>query len=136
MRDLAPRFDLQEVRYDPWAFQRSAQTLEKAGLPMREYPQSLPNLTAMSTNLYELMKGGNFIAYPDAAIRQAVQHAVAVETSRGLKIAKEKASHKIDIVVAMAMAALATVESAGYVFDPEQVEQVVIAKPAHTFRLR
>jgi hypothetical protein len=110
VRDYARRFRVREVRYDPWQFARSAQTLSKAGIKMIEFPQSLPNLTAMSTNLYELLKGENLIAYPDADIRLAVQRAVAVETSRGLKISKEKASHKIDVLVALAIAALGSVE--------------------------
>jgi hypothetical protein len=36
---------------------------------------------------------------------------VALETSRGWRIAKEKQSHKIDVVVALAMAALGAVRS-------------------------
>ncbi len=40
----------------------------------------------------------------------AISRAVAKESSRGLKIAKEKASHKIDVVVAMAMAALGAMQ--------------------------
>lgn len=110
IRDYARRFRIRKVLYDPWQFQRSAQALAKAGLPMEEYPQSMPNLTAMSTNLYELLKGGNLIAYPDPDVRLAVQRAVAVETSRGLKISKEKASHKIDVLVALAIAALGAVQ--------------------------
>ena len=39
------------------------------------------------------------IAYPDAAMRLAISRAVAVETSRGWRISKEKQSHKIDVVV-------------------------------------
>jgi hypothetical protein len=39
-----------------------------------------------------------------------MQRAVAKETSRGIKIAKEKTAHKIDIVVAIAMAALGAIE--------------------------
>jgi len=99
------------VRFDPWQFARSAQTLAKLGLPMLEFPQSIPNLTAMTVNLYELLKGGNLEAYPDPGIRLAIQHAVTVETSRGLKLAKEKASHKIDVLVALAMAALGVVQN-------------------------
>ena len=49
--------------------------------------------------------------YPDDEIRLAVQRAIAVEGSRGWKIAKEKTSHKIDIVVALAQAALAAVQN-------------------------
>lgn len=108
--DFVKRFRVREVRYDPWGFQRSAQTLSKRGVNMVEFPQTVPNLTAMSQNLYELLKGGNLIAYPDDDIRLAIQRAVAVESSRGLKIDKAKASHKIDVVVALAMAALGVVE--------------------------
>ena len=64
----------------------------------------------MGSNLYELIKGGGIVVYPDEQIRLAVSRAVAVESPRGWRIAKEKVSHKIDVVVALAMAALAAVE--------------------------
>jgi hypothetical protein len=44
--------------------------------------------------------------YPDSAIRLAISQAVVVESPRGKRIAKEKQSHKIDVVIALAMAAL------------------------------
>ena len=43
-------------------------------------------------------------------MRLAVQRSIAVETPRGWRIAKEKASHKIDVVVALGMAALGAVQ--------------------------
>ncbi|MGA6972797.1 MAG: hypothetical protein WBY93_14270, partial [Candidatus Binatus sp.] len=74
------------------------------------------------TNLFEAIKGGNFVAYPDDDIRLAVSRCVAIETSRGWRIAKEKASHKIDVIVALAQAALGAVQqgqvSAEYAFIP------------------
>lgn len=109
VRDYAKRFSVTEVRYDPWQFARSAQTLAKEGLPMSEFPQSVPNLTRASQNLYELLKGQNLTAYPDDDIRRAISHAVARETSRGWRIAKEKQAHKIDVVVALGMAALGAI---------------------------
>lgn len=108
--ELNDRFNLKEVRYDPYQFHRSAVTLSKAGVPMVEFPQSLPNLTAASQNLYELIKGANLMVYPDPAMRLSVQRAVALETSRGWRITKEKSAHKIDVVVALAQAALGAVE--------------------------
>src|SRR5207253_6157361 len=81
-----------------------------AGVPMREFAQSVPNLTEASTNLYELVKAGNLMAYRDDALRLAVHRAVAVETARGWKISKKTASHRIDVVVALAMAALGAVQ--------------------------
>src|SRR5262249_5195479 len=79
-------------------------------LPMVEFAQSVPNLTEASTNLYELVKGRNLVVYPDDDLRRAMHQAVALETSRGWRIAKEKAAHKIDVVVALAQAALGSVK--------------------------
>ena len=108
--DLNRRFDVAQVNYDPYQLVRSAQALTKQGVNMVEYAQTIPNLTAMSQNLFELIKHGNIVLYPDEQLRKAASQAVAVETSRGWRIAKEKASHKIDVVVALAMSALVTVE--------------------------
>jgi phage terminase large subunit-like protein len=109
--DLHKKFNLQEVRYDPYQMVSSAQRLQATGVPMVEFPQSVPNLTEASNNLYELIKGRNLIVYPDADIKAAVNHAVAIETARGWRITKEKASHKIDLVIALAQAALGAVKN-------------------------
>jgi hypothetical protein len=109
LRAFKKRFRVREVRYDPYQMQAVAQRLQREGVPMIEFPQSVPNLTEASTNLYELIKARNLVVYPDEAIRLAVQRAVAVETPRGWRIAKEKQSHKIDVVVALGMAALGAV---------------------------
>ena len=87
-----------------------SQRLVKRGVKMVEYPQSVPNITEASTNLYELIKAGNLVVYPDEDMRLAIQRAVALEVPRGWKITKEKSAHKIDIVVALGMAALGAVE--------------------------
>src|SRR5438105_193497 len=109
MLTLLVRFYLGEVRYDPYQMASTAQRLTAEGLPMIEYPQTSGNLTAMGNNLYEVIKGRNIICYADDGMRLAIQRAVAVENARGWRIAKEKQSHKIDIVVALAMAALGAV---------------------------
>jgi phage terminase large subunit-like protein len=77
---------------------------------MEEFPQSMPNLTAALRNLYELIKSQGISLYPDDEIRRAISRAVAKEGARGWRIAKEQTSHKIDIVVALAQAALAAVQ--------------------------
>jgi hypothetical protein len=108
--DLSQRFTLREVRFDPFQMASTAQRLSRAGIPMVEFPQSVPNLTRMGQNLFELIKGRNLSAYADEAMRTSVSRTVAVETARGWRIAKEKVSHKIDVVVALAMGALAAIE--------------------------
>jgi phage terminase large subunit-like protein len=110
VKELCGRFSVRGVYYDPYQMTSVAQRLATAGLPMREYTQTTDHLTAIGSNLYELIKGGNIVLYPDAAIKLALNRAVAKETPRGWKITKEKQSHKIDVVIAMAMAALAAVE--------------------------
>ena len=104
------RFDVREVRFDPYQLVSVAQRLSLRGVRMVEFPQTVGNLTEASSNLYEVIKGRNLIAYEDADIRLAISRAVALETSRGWRIAKEKQSHKIDVVVALAQAALGAVQ--------------------------
>jgi phage terminase large subunit-like protein len=113
LRDLHKRFNISKILFDPFQMVSSSQRLTQAGLPIEEYPQSVPNLTAASQNLYELINSGGLVVYPDEAMRLAVSRAIAIETSRGWRIAKEKQSHKIDVVVALAMSALAAVRGQG-----------------------
>ena len=117
--DLARRFKLVKLVFDPHQFASSSQRLTRAGIKVEAFEQTVPNLTAASQNLYELVTGHNLIAYPDKILRLAVSRAVALETSRGWRIAKEKQSHKIDIVVALAMAAYACVEDQNKPHHPQ-----------------
>ena len=110
---LSECFRVREVRFDPYQMVSVAQRLSRMGLPMIEFAQSLPNLTLMGDNLFELIKAGNLMLYPDDDMRTAALRAVASESARGWKIAKEKQSHKIDVIVALAMAALGAVEQKG-----------------------
>jgi phage terminase large subunit-like protein len=113
MLALHSRFNLQQALFDPYQMQASAQRLQREGIEIEEFPQTVSNLTEASQNLYELIKGRNLAVYPDDATRLAISRAVAVESSRGWRIAKEKQAHKIDVVVALAMAALCCVKAQG-----------------------
>ena len=108
--ELKGRFAVRGVYYDPYQMAAVAQRLQQRGLRMEEFPQTVGKLTAASQNLFELIKSSGLSVYPDDDIRLSVQRAVALETTRGWRIAKEKTSHKIDIVVALAMACLAAVQ--------------------------
>lgn len=126
IRDFARRFDVREVRFDPYQMQAVAQRLMREGVRMVEFAQSVPNLTESSTNLYELVKGRGIVFYPDADIRLAFNRAVALETTRGWRIAKEKASHKIDVVVALAMSAHAAVHEGAAVQGPMKIDESLL----------
>jgi phage terminase large subunit-like protein len=109
--DWHSRFTLQACVFDPYQMASSAQTLLRHGVVMTEFPQTLPRLTKMSENLYTLLKGRNLLLYRDQEIHTAISRTIATEGSRGWKLDKAKQSHKIDITVAIAMAALAAVEA-------------------------
>jgi phage terminase large subunit-like protein len=103
--NLSHRFAVRRILFDPYQMQATAQRLQKRGLPIMEFPQSSPNLTIASQNLYELVESRGLVLYPDAAMRLAASRAIAIETARGWRIAKEKQSHKIDVIIALGMAA-------------------------------
>jgi phage terminase large subunit-like protein len=104
------RYALRGVWFDPYQMAAVAQRLQKAGIRMVEFAQTQSNLIAIGSNLFELIKSSNLIVYPAAELQLAISHAVAKETSRGFMITKEKQAHKIDVVVALAMATYAAVQ--------------------------
>lgn len=110
---LKQRFNVRGVLFDPFQMMASAQRLKREGIKIEEFPQTTANLTEASQNLYELIKGKNLVAYEDPALRLAISRAVAIEGTRGWRIAKEKQSHKIDVVIALGMACLAAVKGQG-----------------------
>lgn len=103
LRELDGRFILQNVYYDPYQFHRSATTLRSDGIPMREFPQTVANTSRMGQVLYDLIQRRVLRLYPSDELRQQALNAVAIETPRGFRLAKEKASKKIDAIAALAM---------------------------------
>jgi hypothetical protein len=110
--ELRKRFNVREVRYDPYQMVSTAERLKKYGLPMLEFKQTVQNLTRASQNLYDLLKDNAIVVYPDPDARLQIQRAVAIEQpdGKGWKISKDKSSHKVDFAVALAQAALGAVQ--------------------------
>jgi len=80
--ELARRFQLRKILFDPYQMMASAQRLAQAGLPIEEFPQSPTNLTAASQNLYELINTQGIVCYPDSGMRLAVSRAIALGCPR------------------------------------------------------
>ena len=120
------------VLVDPWQAASSIQRLRAAGIPIQEYAQTVQGTTKMAQVLYDLLRGSNLRMFPDEELRQQAMNAVAVETPRGFRIAKEKASRKIDAIVALSMACVAAVDTPVYVpfglidtgYDPDSPDEV------------
>ena len=100
---------VQAIVVDPYQMHRSITTLQRRGLPIRELPQTSGNIQAFGQALFDAIQGRNLVMYPSPELRQQALNAVAVEGSRGWKIAKEKTSKKIDAIVALAMATHAAI---------------------------
>ncbi len=109
--ELKDRFNVIEVRYDPYQLHRTGTSLAKEGLNMVEFPQTVPNLTEMGQNLFDLIKGRNLQLYADADMRLHAQHSRARETPRGFRLVKGMSTKKIDLMIALAMAALGAIKN-------------------------
>jgi phage terminase large subunit-like protein len=103
IKELCKGYRVVEVRYDPWQLHRSATTLRQAGINMIEFPQTVPNMTDAGQALYDAVKHRTLRLYKDDELRKEAGFAVGKETPRGMRIVKEKASRKIDAVIALAM---------------------------------
>ena len=113
LREWRERFRLRLVWFDPYQMKPTAQRLARERIPIEEYPQTIPNLTAATSNLFDLISARQLVLYPDAGMRFAVSRAIIVESARGWRLDKMKQQHKIDVVVALSMAALAAVRDGG-----------------------
>lgn len=104
VRELAHRFDVREVAYDPWRFRSEALRLEDAGLPMVEFPQSATRMVPASERLYSAVVEKRLQHPSDRSLNAHVAAAVAKQTQRGWRLDKSDERAQIDAVVAMAMA--------------------------------
>lgn len=113
LRELHEQNDVVEIFADPYQMHRSITTLQAAGVPIKEYAQTQANCTLMGQTLFDLLTGLNLEVYPSEELRQQALSTVAIENPRGWRIAKEKASKKIDSIVALAMACVAAMAHRG-----------------------
>jgi len=125
-------YAVQAVRYDPHQFHRSATTLTAQRLPMEEYVQSTPNLEAMAQSLFDAVKYKSIVLYKDRTLREEASQAVAVQTrNEKFYISKEKSGHKIDQIVALAMAVHAAVTAP--VINPDLKPEGVGSRSSGSF---
>jgi hypothetical protein len=111
LRHVHADYRVRAIYVDPYQMHRSITTLAAAGLPIVEFPQTVANTTRMGQVLFDLLEGRNLTLYPSAELREQALNTVAIESPRGFRIAKERASKKIDAIVALAMACLAAFDA-------------------------
>jgi phage terminase large subunit-like protein len=107
--ELAERFDLQLLGYDPWGPARAlAQQLTASGFPadkLREFRQNISSFAAPSKEFERLVTSHQIHHDGDPVLRWMVSN-VAAERDRNdnIRPSKSKSADKIDGVVAMIMA--------------------------------
>ena len=55
LREWHARFRVRQVLFDPFQMAAVAQRLARERMPIEEYPQTVPNLTAATSNLFDLI---------------------------------------------------------------------------------
>ena len=126
--DKCKKFNVQEIACDPSQMLQEMNRLRSMGYNVYEFTQSGGAMVKASQNLYDLLHNKNLWAYPSEDMREHLQNVVAQVTSSGYRIVKDKSNRrlamkKIDLAVALAMAAERAVETMGICrVDPIVVE--------------
>ncbi len=98
-----------KLLYDPYQMSVIGKMLADAGVAVEEFVQT-NRRTQADTNLRDVIVGKRLAHFGDEQLRQHVTNAVAQESSRGVRIAKEKTTLKIDGAVALSMAVLGAMD--------------------------
>ncbi len=102
--ELRTKYGQVQCHYDPYNMSTLAQMGRESGLLMVETPQTLPRQAEFTQALLDAIRARALIVYPCPDLRQHVLNATLIETARGVRLAKEKSSAKVDGAVALAMA--------------------------------
>jgi phage terminase large subunit-like protein len=94
---------LDGVVCDPFQLHSLIIEWEKAGITVIELAQNAGRVIA-DTALYDAVIGCSIRHYNDPVLNEHMRNAVALETVRGFRLAKEKTSQKIDAAVTLSMA--------------------------------
>lgn len=105
LRDLAAKYPLRGIGYDPRYLETDAQDLEDEGLPMVEIPQSAERMVPACRLGYELLVDRRLLHDDDVETTAQVKAAVPREADGGWRLSKGKSGEKIDAAVALCMAA-------------------------------
>jgi phage terminase large subunit-like protein len=105
IRDLAKRYQVEAVSFDPRFFDVPAKMLADEGLPMVEIAQSPERMTPVLGSLLEIIKRGELHHDGDPLLRQHVLNAVPRFNERGFTLQKSKSRGRIDGAIALGLAA-------------------------------
>ena len=102
--DLAKRYSVRELVFDPRFFERSAQELSRAGLAVAPLHQSSAQMADAYQAFYVACREGKVTHDGDTVLAAHVEATAANLTDRGWKVRKLRSSARIDACVAAVMA--------------------------------
>jgi phage terminase large subunit-like protein len=118
VRELAARYDLREVMYDPWRFGQAAQELEQARIVVTAFPQTDVRMVPASDRLYQAVVQQRLTLPDHEELRQHMANTIARHNRRGWRLDKPSLKQPNDAIIALCMA-LEAMEN-----QPEPVEVI------------
>ncbi|MEJ7787447.1 MAG: terminase large subunit [Solirubrobacteraceae bacterium] len=104
VRDLADRYSLREVVFDPWRFGQAAQELERERVPVLTFPQTDVRMVPASLRLHAAIVEKRLTLPDDREFAQHAANTIAKHSRRGWRIDKASPRDNMDAVVALCMA--------------------------------
>jgi phage terminase large subunit-like protein len=105
IRDLAERYDVQQITHGARGFARSAELLEEDGLPMVEFPATPDRMSEASGTLYRLIESKSLHHDGSPEFRAQVLAGHARKDERGWRLTESETHAPIEALVALAVVA-------------------------------
>lgn len=104
IEDLALTYDVVEIAYDPWRFERSAEIMADRGLPAVRYDQTNERMCPASERLFNAIIERTVAHDGDPNFKAQVESATVKDTGRGWRLFKHPRRYRpMDAAVGLAM---------------------------------
>jgi phage terminase large subunit-like protein len=104
VRELAEKYTLREVIFDPWRFGQAAQELERERVTVLQFPQTDVRMVPASLRLHAAIVEGRLTLPDDPEFASHAAHTIARHSRRGWRVDKANPRDNMDAVVALCMA--------------------------------
>jgi phage terminase large subunit-like protein len=100
------RWQVREVTFDPFRWQRTMQQLESDGVPVTEYPQTAVRLAPATSGFYQAVLDKQLTHSGDPRLKRHMDNATLKTDARGSRISKETkySTRRIDLAICAVMA--------------------------------
>jgi phage terminase large subunit-like protein len=104
VRELAARYRVVELVFDPWRFGQAAQELAQRGIQVVEFPQTDVRVIPASSRLHEAITERRLTLPDNPELARHAADTIARHSRRGWRIDKPNSRTHIDAIIALCMA--------------------------------